>query len=284
MFEQQNDDEDGSSESSEASDVEEVDEVEFGSTTSVSDDLESNLTDNASEDSDDPKEPDEELRSFDAKLAQALGTRPRHQDADGESISSTDEDMNDDQMEALDEHLAKVFREQKKLTKKKSEKKDAKETIVNFKCRVLELLEIYVKKNHSRTRSMHLLTPLLVAIRTTTSSLVSTKACSLIREYAKLCKGDGLPKLEDAAALFKHLEEVHLEAGREASNAHSSACSQASLIIVKALVAHDRENLRQVVKMYGNTQEQVLFDPHYKVKTLFFTDWLNWCTSAQKIH
>ena len=190
--------------------------------------------------------------------------------------------MNDEQMEALDEHLAKVFRERKKLTRKKTERKDAKETVVNFKRRVLELLEVYVKQQHSSIVALNVLLPVLAAIRTTTKPLVSDQACKLIREYSKLCRGDGLPKIEDAQAVLNLLEEVHNEACKEGSNAHASACSQASLLIVRVLVAHDRSSLRRVVRIYGDTQEKALFDSSCRVKTSFFTEWLNWCTSARK--
>ena len=281
MFEQQNDDENVSDESDDNSDVEEVDEVEAESTTSVSDDAERNSTDGAPGDADDPANPDEELAAFDAKLAQALGTRPGHQDVDAEDTNSSDDNMDDNQMEALDEHLANVFRERKELTKKRTENKDAKERIVNFKCRVLELLEIYVKRNRTGVLSLSLLTPILQVIRTTRSSLVSTKACKLMKKFSKLCKRYGLPKLEDADAMFKLLEQVHLEAGREASNAHSTACGQASLLIVRALVRHDRETLRNVDKIYAKTKEKILSDSSCKVKNLFFTDWDNWCSSAR---
>lgn len=284
MFEHDNDEddnEDDDDESSEASDVEDIEMADTKSAGSSSEDATSDDSD-ASSDSKEPSEgPDDELTEFNAKLAQALGTRPGAQDLDAGVGSSSDEDMDDEQMEALDSHLETVFRERKKLTSKKTEKKDAKENIVNFKCRVLELLEIYIKQQHANTLALNLLLPILTVIRTTTSPLVSNKACNLIREYSRLCKGDGLPTVVGTESIFELLESVHIEAGKEASNAHGSACSQASLLIVRLLVAQDRENLRRVVKVYASTQEKTLFGSNCKVKTPFFTDWLNWCTSAK---
>jgi DNA polymerase phi len=269
---------------SDASDVEEVDVVDAESTSSSAGDGSGNSdADDTSESSDEGSSgPDNELVAFDAKLAQALGTRPGNEDLNAEDSSSSDEDMDDEQMAALDEHLEMVFRERKKLTSRKKEKEDAKEIIVNFKCRVLELLEIYVKQQHSNSLALSLLVPTLAVIRISTSPLVSSKACSLMREYAKLCKGDGVPKVGDADTTFELLKAVHMEAMKEGSNAYASACSQASLLLVRVLVAHDRECLRRVVRIYGETQEKVLFDSSCKVKTSFFTDWQNWCTSARK--
>ena len=269
---------------SDASDVEEVDLVDAESTSSSArDGSENSDADDTSESSDeDSSGPDDELVAFDAKLAQALGTRPGKEDLNAEDSSSSDEDMDDEQMAALDEHLEKVFRERKKVISRKKEKEDAKEIIVNFKCRVLELLEIYVKQQHSNSLALSLLVPALAVIRISTSPLVSSKACSLMREYAKLCKGDDVPKVGDADTTFKLLQAVHTEAMKGGSNAYASACSQASLLLVRVLVAHDRECLRRVVRIYGETQENALFDSSCKVKTSFFTDWQNWCTSARK--
>ncbi len=281
MFEQEDDEhynEDGNDDSSETSHVQNIDMADIDSADSA-----------VADDTDDPSDSeyvseslDDELAAFDAKLAEASGIRRSNQDTDAEDSSTSDEDMDDEQMEALDKHLEKVFQERKKLTSKKTEKKDARETIVNFKCRVLELLEIYVKQQHANLLTLTLLLPLLAVIRTTTSPLVSTKACNLMRECSLRCKGNGLPTVTDIESMFERLSSVHIEAGKGASNAHGSACSQASLLLVRALVSQDREYLRRVVKVYASTQEKILFDSNCKVKTSFFTDWLNWCTSARK--
>ena len=230
----------------------------------------------------DSDDDDDELAALNAKLAHVVGTRPGNEDVNEEDTSSSDEGMTDEQMFELDASLENIFQERKKVTSKRSEKKDAKENIVNFKCRVLDLLEIYVKQEHHNDLALSLCLVLITLVRTTTSPAVSRKACDVMREYGRLCKGDGLPHIKDAKSVFVLLEAVHIEAMKEASNAHASACSQASLLLVRVLVAHDRECLRTVVKIYGATQESALFDSSCRVKTSFFTDWLNWCTSARK--
>lgn len=276
MFDQE--DEEGQAGS--ASDVEEVDLAKTGLGSSPAEEE----SDEGSSDTDaaDSDEDDDGLAELNAKLAQIVGTRPGNEDVDAEDSSSLDEEMTDEQMFALNGSLENIFRERKKVRSKKTEKKDAKENIVNFKCRVLDLLEIYVKQEHGNGLALSLSLPILALVRTTTSPLVSRKACDVMREYARLCKGDGMPDIEDTESVFDLLEAVHVEAMKEGSNAHASACSQASLLLVRVLVAHDRECLRKVVKVYGATQERALFDSSCKVKTSFFTDWLNWCTSARK--
>ena len=272
--------EDEEGEAGSASDVDELDIAETRSTNYSPEEKSDEEFSNADEE--DSDQGDDELAELNAKLAQIVGTRPGTRDLDAEDASSSDEEMTDEQMFELDGSLEKIFREQTKVTSKKTEKKDAKENIVNFKCRVLDLLEIYVKQEHRNGLGLSLCLPILTLVRTTTSPLVSRKACDVMREYARLCKGDGVPRTENTDFVFGLLEDVHIEAMREGSNAHASACSQASLLLVRVLVAHDRECLRRVVKVYGATQEKALFDSSCKVKTSFFTDWLNWCTSARK--
>ena len=276
MFDQE--DEDGLSAS--ASDVEEVNSAKIGSRSSSTDQESDEGSSNA--DAVDSDGDGDELAALNAKLAQIVGTRPGNEDLDAEDNSSSDEDMTDEQMFELNESLENIFREQKKVTSKKTDKKDARDNMINFKCRVLDLLEIYVKQEHRNGLGLSLIVPILTLVRTTTSPLVSRKACDVMREYARLCKGNGVPQIEDTEPVFGLLLAVHVEAMKEGSNAHAGACSQASLLLVRVLVAYDRECLRRIVKIYGATQENTLFDSSCKVKTSFFTDWLNWCTSARK--
>ncbi|KAI4104025.1 MAG: hypothetical protein L6R37_003507 [Teloschistes peruensis] len=289
MFEADDEDQSPSDvESGAASDVEEMEMAEANGVKHISDDeAASEAASAGAEDTDSAEEDDsEELAEFDMKLAQALKTKPINASANPneDGSSSSDEDMDDEQMEALDAHIATIFRERKKVVSQKSQKKDAKETIVNFKCRVLELLDLFVKKRHSDLLTLDLLLPFLECVRTTTSSLVSSRACNLMREYSRLCKNRSLPFFHDKTAkktTIRLLKAVHAEAGLEASNAHSAACSQASLILVKILVAAGRENLGKVVKVYAKTQGTMLVDPKSRVKMSFFTDWLNWCSTAR---
>lgn len=262
----------------EISDVEEVDMKD----TEAAKDESSQVRDSDGETSSSGESFDKELAEFDAKLAQALGVRTM--EASHDSGRSSDEDMNDEEMEALDSHLETVFRERKKVVSEKTQKKEAKETIVNFKRRVLELLDIFVKHCHTSYLALTLLSSLLTTIRTTKSPLVSSKALDLIRKYSQLCKKEKFPPSTVEAhkeAILSLLKGIHEQATKEGSNTYASACSQASLLIVKVLASQNRESLKVVLRIYTRTQEQALFDPNCSVRTSFFSDWLNYCSSAQ---
>ena len=228
---------------------------------------------------------DLELAAFDQKLAQALGTKRADQLlAAGEDDESSDDDMDDEQMEALDVHLEKVFSERKKITSKKTERKQAKETILVFKGRVLELLEIFIKQRYRSTLALALILPLLALIRTTTSKHISEKAGNLIREYSKLYKLKDSISLQSSLLVDESmglLRAVHEAAAKEGSNAYSSACSQASLLLAKIIVTNGG-HISRVIDCYASTQNRFMTDPTCKVKTSLFTDWMNWCTSARK--
>ena len=225
----------------------------------------------------------EESAVFDAKLASKLGTRPAMDDINAnDDAESSDEDMNDEQMEALDEHIERIFQERKNATSKKSQNKDAKEAIVNFKCRVLELLDVYVKQEHKNPLALQLLVPLLNVIRMTKSTIVSSKACDLVGNYFRICKPNSVPCISDTKAVLALLRTIHEQASKEGSNAYSSACSRASLLIVKALAAQDPENLRLVESVYGQTHQDFMLSKKSRTKPSFFSDWLNWSVTARK--
>ena len=270
---------------SEASDVEVLDRRSSSQDNQTSEDDSDAVS--LSADEEDGSGPDEDLAAFDAKLAQALGTRPANEDLDAGDSGTSDEDMNDEEMEALDEHLANVFREQKKATSKKFENKTAKKNIVDFKCRVLELLEIFVKKQHRKYLALKLVLPVLVLIRTTSNPQVSQKAINLLREYSRLSKGKNQSPVvdqggdKDPGSVVLMLQWVHKEAMMPGSNAHANACSQASLILVRILA--DYGEMDEIVQTYGQTYvssyEKALSEKNFRVKMSLFIDFNNWAAS-----
>jgi DNA polymerase phi len=287
MFEQGDDDEEMVDADDMDDDDEEDDDVEV---VDADNDSEEEKSDDDESEEGEEDEDDEDLAAFDAKLAEALGTHRGDQDLN-ESSGDSDSDMNDDEMEALDDQIAKVFKARNQALSKKKDKKDAKETMVNFKNRVLDLLEIYVKKCHSSVLALDLLLPLLRLSRKSSVKQISQKANAVLREYTKLCKGAALPSLkrseneedEDAEkSVWDLLREVHKEATLSGPPAHSSSCSQASLLLVKVLVAHDKESISAVVDIYADTRKQQLLSKKCHVQPSFFTDWNNWCVNASK--
>ncbi|KAL3460236.1 DNA polymerase phi-domain-containing protein [Aspergillus heterothallicus] len=283
MFDQQDDEEGEGEDDDEDEDMMDVDsDVEIINADEADDDEEV-----SDEDGDEKDETDEEdaaeIAAFEAKLASALGTHRADQDLNAEE-SESDADMNDDEMDEIDTALVKVFRARRDALSKKKDKKDAKETMVNFKNRVLDLLEIYVKKCHSSLLALDLLLPLLRLTRRSSVKQISNKANTVLREYTKLCKGNAVPELEgeDLENVWAVLKDIHAEAMHSGPPAHGSGCSQASLLVVKVLVAHDKEAVGGVVDVYCETRKAQLLSRKCHVQPGLFTDWNNWCVSASK--
>ncbi|KMU72691.1 hypothetical protein CISG_03126 [Coccidioides immitis RMSCC 3703] len=257
-------------------DVEEIDQ----SGEESEEDLEA--SDEESDEDGSENEDGDELEEFDAKLAAALGTHRADKDLDACSEKSSDSDMDDDQMEALDEQLAQVFKARSQVTSKKKEKKEARENMINFKNRALDLLEIYVKKSHSSIIATDILLPLLQAVRKSKVQQIANKASNVLREYCKLCKGNSLPAVEDEDRLWDLLKAIHEEATHSGPAFHATACSQASLLIVRILVAQKKENAKGIVDVYAETRKRQLLSKRCHVQPSFFSDWNNWCVSASK--
>ena len=230
------------------------------------------------------EEDDENVADFESKLAEALGTHRADKDLGEQSSGEdSDADMNDDEMENVDQQLTKVFQARRQELSKKKDKKDAKENMINFKNRVLDLLEIYVKKCHSKVLALDLLLPLLRLIRRTSVNQISNKANSVLREYTKLCKGAAVPKpSESEEDIWQLLKEIHQEAMRSGPTMHASGSSQASILVVKVLVTNNKKSISGVVDRYAETRKEQLTSTKCHVQPNFFTDWNNWCVNSKK--
>ena len=274
----------GSDEDELDSDVEIVDLEDAGS--DVPDDSDEGSGDEEDEDDKAVQDKDQEaLDALDNALAEALGSHRLDKDADAEDSDGSD--MTDSEMMAVDEKLAEIFKHRAKTTNKKKEKKDAKETVVNFKHRVLDLLAIYVKKEAARQDVtldvFNLLLPLLHLVRTTTTKALANKACDIILTFSKSLKkargGSQVAKIPelDLEALVSLLEELHEEASRDMSHAFARAASTACLAVA-SVVCGDEERRDEVFGLYAKTQLK-WFNGEVKVQASFFADWLNWCQS-----
>lgn len=230
-------------------------------------------------DEDEPEDGEDELSAFNAALASALG------DARGDlgEGSDSDSDMDDDQMMELDEKLTEVFKARKVATSKKKDNKDAKENVINFKNRVLDLLEVYIKHQYQNPHAVELILPLLVAMRTTQAKQVAERCSKALKDLCARCKGQqNIPVVSTGMLdeLMETLDEVHREACMEASNMHASAASQASILLVKMAIKSGAD-VDRAVQVYGRTMTRMLTDAKCKVQPGFFTDWNNWCTSSR---
>ncbi|RYP70952.1 hypothetical protein DL769_004785 [Monosporascus sp. CRB-8-3] len=268
-----------------AEDTEEDDMSEIGSDVEF-------VTLNGAEPADDEakeshEEEDDEQPEGDAQgsadLEDALGKllKSHRLDKDEEAESSeSDSDMTDSEMMALDSKLGEVFKQMAKRMGKKSEKKDAKETVLNFKRRALDLLDIYVKHEAANPVAFNIILPLLQLVRTTTDKTLANKSINIILDFTKALKkarsesGEAPPP--DRDALLKLLKDVHQEASQHPSHAFARAASAASLLIASRLFAADKENIRLIASVYAHSQADWVTGK-VRLQPVIFSDWTNWC-------
>ncbi|KAF2968826.1 hypothetical protein GQX73_g4783 [Xylaria multiplex] len=231
--------------------------------------------DNDDNDDDEEEPEDAELAALDDALAKVLNSHRLDKDQDAAS-SDEDSDMTDSEMMALDEKLVDVFRHQIKNTKKKNEKKDAKESVVLFKHRVLGLLNIYVKQEASSDMAFGLLLPLLELVRTTTAKPLANKAMSILADFSKASKKiRSKEKQVDIEARITLLMNIHKEASKDMAHAFGKAASTASLLVASSLWAADQENVDRINAVYAQTFAERQ-KGKIKIQGAFFSDWLNW--------
>ncbi|KAK8081694.1 hypothetical protein PG996_000475 [Apiospora saccharicola] len=237
----------------------------------------------ADEDDDDDEAKDEakakDIADLDIALAKVLGSHRLDQDNEAET-SDDDSDMTDSEMMALDEKLVEVFKQRAQKTNKSKEKKDARQMMVHFKHRVLDFLDIYLKKETYNPLAFELVLPLLGLIRTTQTKELSKKATDILANFARVFK-KGQKDTEASAAIdadkqIALLQKIHEEASLDSTHAFARAVSTTSLLVVSSLFAADKENVERAAAVYTQTQIDWTLG-RKRIQPSFFTDWINWC-------
>jgi len=273
LFDQEPEDEDQIEDDSELdSDVEVVDmDADEGH---INGHLNGDDDDSEPEDEDSEIEDDEEAKKLDDALAKALGTR--RLDQEDEEDSDSDADMTDSEMMALDSKLVEIFSQRKKVPNKKQEQKDAKENMINFKNRVLDLLEIYVKKQAANPLALELLLPLLELMRTTKTKQLSEKSQNVIAAFAKAAKGTKKAESAvDIGTLEELMKTIHIEAAKDPSHSLARAASTASLMIASRILRQSKDNVEKISAIYGKSYGAWV-KGEIKMQPSFFHEWINW--------
>jgi DNA polymerase phi len=232
------------------------------------------------EDEDDEMD-DAELTQFNNLLGMALGTAKADLDGD----DSDESDMDDEQMMALDPQLSKIFKQRSQVTSKKKDREDAKQNVVQFKSRVLDLLAIYLDKQYSNPLTLEVLLPVLRRTRASANKQLAEKSIKMLKTYfdTRSKHKAPLPRPESLDTVWAILKGIHEEAKNGGgAKAHADVCSNASLHVVKVLVGLDKANYAGVVDVYAETQKQWFADKKSPLQPTLFTQFQNWSMNAQK--
>ncbi|KAK1962566.1 DNA polymerase phi [Colletotrichum sublineola] len=272
---------------------------ELGSDVEVDSDVEFvglNTGDGEEEDEDedeDEVESDEEadaedgknLEALDDALSKILNSHRLDKDQEAET-SEDDSDMSDSDMLELDSKLAEVFKQRAKAApSRKKERKAAKESVVNFKRRVLDLLEIYVRNEAANPTTLAILQPLLQLVRTSTIKTLSDRAFELIKDYQKKLRkarsgaaaGRKEDKKVDREQALEVLRGVYEELKIGETKAHARAAVPACLIAASSVFHAGKGDRAAVDAVVGDVGEGSAVQEEMKKA------WDEWCRNHEAL-
>lgn len=282
----------------------EDDENEFGSDFEVDSDVEFvtlNAGDGEGEDAEEAVDEEEEdgsgsdneeegadeeeaknLEALDDALGKILNSHRLDKDNEAEE-SDDDADMSDSDMLELDNKLAEVFKQRAKAApSKKKERKAAKESVVNFKRRVLDLLEIFVRNEAGNPTALAILRPLLELVRTTTIKTLADRSFELIKDYQKRLRkarsGAAKNAKTDKKQALQVLEDVYEELRAGETKAHAKAAVPACLAAASS-VFHAHGGDRTVVDAIVGDVKKGASAAQVDVKKA----WDEWCRNHQAL-
>ncbi|KAF9053534.1 hypothetical protein BDZ89DRAFT_1056125 [Hymenopellis radicata] len=234
---------------------------------------ESDDTDEAEEDEDEEEdedaEVDEELRN---KILEALkmnGVEPAG-DSDDDDV-----EMDDDQMLALDDQLAEAFKS--RMQERKSGKDvDAQREATHFKNRVLDLVDLFVKKQPTNPLVVTVILPLITLISSSGSDekQLVDKAQGILR--SRIGKSKDVPTSAPLVKVEPVLEALHTRVRKSRSDLSSTICA-CCIYLSKIMVSQQAED--KVVALYQATLEDFLTRKNSALTPVFFQDFITRFTS-----
>ncbi|EJD46060.1 hypothetical protein AURDEDRAFT_63592 [Auricularia subglabra TFB-10046 SS5] len=260
--EMEGDEEEDASQAASSSDEDEDAEVDDEDEDSDDDDDDSIDDD---DDDDEEEEADPELRSRIEEALRLSGVEPAGEDSDEEL-------MDDDQMMQLDEHLADIFRLRKSEKGGAKQGANAQREATHFKNRVLDLVDIFIRKQATSPHIPAMVLPLLDLITGTgqDEKQLQDKASGILR--SRLGKNKELPELADTSEtedVFKHLHE---RARKARSGQVLAVISQSTVYVARVLAQHARGAL--VAEQYGESVKDYATRKSSPLTTSFFLDFV----------
>ncbi|KAG5647160.1 hypothetical protein DXG03_001115 [Asterophora parasitica] len=212
------------------------------------------------------EEEDAELRSKIEEALRVNGIEAATEDSDEE-----EEFMGDDQMMAIHEQLAAVFKSRAN-EKKTGKGVNAQREATHFKNRVLDLVDTFVKKQPSSPLVIRLIPPLidLIAGSSQDERQLSDKAKGILR--SRIAKSKELPAGTDTEFTLTVVTDIHIRARKVHSSDMLTTLSQCSLYLSKVLVQLDSE--QPIVQLYQESLADFITRKNSALNTSFFQDFI----------
>lgn len=300
--EEEEDDEDGDGEDDDEEEDEETEEKD-------QDNDEDNDSDSDSENDSDLDDVNDTMTELDKqtnlKLAQALGIPTKETGEvkfdELDDLSSNEEyesdSMDDEQMMAMDDELSRIFKHRQDTlnslptgNKRKLEVLEAKENMIFFKNRILDLLEIFIKVNPSLQFNLTFITPLITLMNLTLDKNLGVKAHKLLKNKVSKTKIDlnDLTKYypqpnEYYETLVQLISELQDKANtvKSSNQAVNQSYNQSCIIVAKNLIALDENNMEKVVEIYCDSLKKWCLSNDSKLQSSLFFDFINWINTKK---
>lgn len=218
------------------------------SDTSATSDDESDGGSDADDDEED-EEVDEELRSRLRAVLKESGMAERDDgeadddddldDEDAQSDAGSESsvefsDLGDDEMMLLDDKLAEVFRQRVSAVR---DQKEAKQEAIALRFKVLELVEVFARKQPQSELMLDLIAPLydLWKARDEDTEQLANKARGLL--LTRISKAKTVPDSVDASQLRALVERMHREARESQSNDVSNVSQAINAYLTKTALS-----------------------------------------------
>ena len=214
-------------------------------------------------------------------------------DGDDSSESSVEmSDFDDDEMMALDEKLGEIFKIQvstKKAAESESLRKstfavkvadqrltrtaDAKADALAFQNRLLDLLDVFARKQSGDALLLKLFKPLLQIVKESEKDeqQIKNKASGLLQN--RISKAKEVMKIASSEEALDALRYIHMEVRDATDKQLSSLCSNANLYLTKSLLAAASPSVMpQVSEVYNATLADFIERKQSSVKPAFLLD------------
>ncbi|KAJ9108957.1 hypothetical protein QFC21_000280 [Naganishia friedmannii] len=181
---------------------------------------------------------DPEFRRKIAEALQVAGMGNANGDEEASDDEGDDDDdndadsiaMDDDQMLALDEKLAAIFKSQKASKQDNNNNTES----VHFKLRVLDLVDAYMRKQASNPLIFEFI-PILLHLAKGTGNKeqsLASKASGILKRFDKATE---IPTVTDMAATRGILQSIHTAAITAPTKDFARVCSHCSIAVAKAV-------------------------------------------------
>jgi DNA polymerase phi len=221
-------------------------------------------------------------------------------DSDGNGDYESDS-MDDEEMMAMDEQLSNIFKERKDAldkvvtgNKRKADVLEAKEQMIFFKNRILDLLETFCKVQPNSHLNLSMISPILTLINLTLDKNLGTKAHKLLKSRISKTKIDAkqlqlyyptsqeISDYKDKVVALISKIQGDSHATKSSNQSYVLACNQACIILSKNLIGVDESYLEKVIEIYCESLKKWAMSEKSNIQPSLFFDFINWLNTKRE--